>query len=688
MGGDRPRRTTTAGVGLIVLALGSGRADSAQAPPSPTETEQSLYELRDVFVRGRPANPVTNALIVAPSQELTLEVVTREDIEARRPRTALDAITFTPALEIRRKGRKNPVNLSLRGDGSVNVLLDGMNIAAREDYRFLHFTPASLVDVVRVVRDSSSLMYGPPQLSSPNGIVGFGGVVDVHLRDPTPEHSGEFRTEVGRYQESNQHLHLSGPLSEGLGYLLSVDRSYYDGPGGENMGHGLSNATARVCWNYAEDSTLTLTALHEDGWKEVQLAEPPSFFATPLPYVQEYDPWRTTILALRVNHLWTADSSTMVDAYYRDHESVLHEHHLGDAEADVHESKRGLHLRHTLRTPEQNTLRLGSQVAVWSNPTGKLYYGGYTPAGVLRTYPRRETDYSFYIQDELAALPDRLILDAGVRWDRKHIDKGYTSNGPALGNTQKVGTPFEDQWREPAVSYSLGTRCEITARQTVTCRLAVSREATSSDFLTDPALGGSQLPDAEEVRYELGYKLRVCPQLVLGLTAFHKDIENGISYAGRKKVAGVWTPFWEASDFSRVGGEVKAEGTIAEGLDYFGSCTCMTGDNETLGEHDDRLPRYLLAAGLRYRSGPWGAAFSAKHVGGYEDNFGMADQTTFVDVGDYWLADLNVSYTIDSDRFLHEVYAGVRNLADERYETFPGWRDPGRSLYVGYSARF
>ena len=351
-----------------------------------------------------------------------------------------------------------------------------------------------------------------------------------------------------------------------------------------------------------------------------------------------------------------------------------------------------MHIRQAIRFPDTNVLRLGSYFGRWNNPTGKLYYGTWKqrPNGTLflDQNPREEEDYSLYAQDEWSVVPDLLTVDAGVRWDRKYILKGYTADGPGFGVQTSGGVPFEDQWRDPALSYSFGARVDLSGGQTVTGRLAVSREATASDLISST---GEPLENAKETRYELGYRLTMNERLALTLTGFHKRITNGVVYSGRRNLGGTWYPQWASADFTRLGLEAKIEGDLGHGLSYAANMTALRGTVEQQSgsgnDPDDRLPRYLCAVSLLYAEGPWVGAVSAKYTAAYEDDFGTDPQTLY-GLGDYWLVDVNLGYTFGEGDLQHQIYGGVRNLANERYETFPGWRDPGISPYVGYSLKW
>ncbi|OGV74244.1 MAG: hypothetical protein A3K19_14170 [Lentisphaerae bacterium RIFOXYB12_FULL_65_16] len=680
------RLAGTVVVGLLLVGVRATADDEPGAATSPTGSpataEAEAQRLADFVVIESPGrDPVQEPWLPSPSQRLSLSMITRDELETLRPSTVMEALEFEPGVQVKRQGRKNSVLLSLRGEGTVLALMDGMYVGTWRDYRFLQSLPPSMVQEVVIIRDSTSLNYGPPQFAaqSGNGTVGFGGVLDVRLREPGDKTEGEFRAEIGSFRENVEHLHLSGPLgSKGqLGYVLSVNRSYFDGPGGQNMGYEFNDVLARTVWRYEGNSTLTLTIHREEGWREMQLAEP---YSSAYGWVEEYDPWESTTTMLSINHVWDPDISTMINAYYRDMETTYHYHQIGK-EFDVNESKRGADVRQTIRLWDINTLRFGGQVGTWVNPSGKLDYGGWfqrpNKTYFLKSIPQDQTDWGGYVQDELVVLPDKLTLDGGVRWDRTYVSEGFSERD---GATASQGS----YWQDPAISYSLGAKYELTQRQTLTARYAYSKEAVSGAYATKT---GAQLDDCTENRYELGYECRVHKALVLTLTGFWKEIENGLVYDGQAQVGTDWVTAWKAADFQRYGYEAQLRGELTEGLTYFGSCTYVKSINQDTRDPDDRIPRYLLAGGLRYQTGPWKAAAAVQHTTRYQDDF-LTTPQQYVDVGDFTLVDINLGRTFRAAGLEHEFYGGVRNLLDERYETVPGYKDPGLTLYTGYAVRF
>lgn len=661
-------------LGLALLATTVLLADNSK--------DDKAQDLGTLEVRSRPiADPVEEPSAPVRSQELTTFVLDKEEITLSRPRTATDVINHSPSFELRRQGRKNQLSLSIRGSGNTNVLYDGIRLGSKQDTRFVDFLPASLIEQACIIRDSTGLIYGPPELTGSGGVMGYGGVVDFQLVDPPAEgHHGELRAEIGRFNQNLQHLHLTGAFTENLGYTFSADRNAMDGPSGENMAHDFTHFLGRIVWNYLGDSRITLSVLREDGTRELQSAgEGTRYFG----WVDEYDPWRATIATIEINHFWTDDISTQVQLFYRNLDATYEKREPIQEIHEERERKKGITLRQTFRFPENNVLRIGGSFGQLDNPTGKLYF--YNPPMELR-----EREYSLFAQDEWEAIPDRLTIDAGFRWDRTYLKNGVLANGPGFVlPAQGAAVAIEDTWQDPSISWSVGANLRLTERQSCTARIAISQQSAASYLLVRP--GNPGIEDTEEKRFELGYQFQVNPRLNLTLTGFHTTIRNGLLYDGFRPIAGVRYAQWANADFERWGLELLAEGKLTESIDFFANFLWIKGTVGPAGNDesgDKALPRYQGGAGLRLAKGDWRASCSLKYTNDYESEFGTAPRALY-GLGDYWLLDANVAYLIPTEGSVeYEIYGGVRNGFNEHYETIAGFEDPGMILYAGAAVRW
>ncbi|MBT3290684.1 MAG: TonB-dependent receptor plug domain-containing protein, partial [Victivallales bacterium] len=170
-------RTAAIMSGCVLGWSGSAwAADEIPAAPQVMETME---------VHGkRIEDPVREPLTPTASQELTAVTIPKLELELSRPRSATEALNYSPSFHRKRKGRKNSLSLTIRGAGNANVLFDGIHLGTKEDVRFADYLPASLLQEVRMIRDSTGLLYGPPQLSGAGGVMGYGGVIDFRLLDP------------------------------------------------------------------------------------------------------------------------------------------------------------------------------------------------------------------------------------------------------------------------------------------------------------------------------------------------------------------------------------------------------------------------------------------------------------------------------------------------------------------------
>ncbi len=182
------------------------------------------------------------------------------------------------------------------------------------------------------------------------------------------------------------------------------------------------------------------------------------------------------------------------------------------------------------------------------------------------------------------------------------------------------------------------------------------------------------------------------PQFDFTVTGFWSRIRDGLVYDGFRMIGGTPYATWTNADFDRLGVELVAEGKLTETLGYFAnflwthaSVEPMNGDES----RDDGIPRWQAGAGLRYAEGAWRGSCALKYTNEYQSDFGTMPYGTLHDLGDYWLLDANVAYLIPTVSGIeYEVYGGVRNGFNERYETVPGFTDPGAILYAGVAVRW
>jgi len=623
----------------------------------------------ELIVIGKEGNElIKKPLAPSPSEEITTTVVSRDEIEAQDAGSAIEVIEYTPSIYLETKGRKYRTNIKIRGESNVNVLINGMS--AGQDYRILQTIPASFIESVDVLRDSSYLMYGPPTISSQNGIPGFGGVVNFKFREPEEEMETELSAELGKYYTQNYRFNNSGTFGS-LGYFIGAEYDKTDGPKNENFARRMANFMGHFRWNYKDDSFISLSLSLGEGSFELQRSNDISKFHK---QIWEYDPWVTYNLNFECFNLWTDWTSTDISIYYNRIKSTFIQHDQNDLETENRENSMGINIRQSIWITSINALRIGFQYNHWDCPTGKFYY---------EDTAREEKDFGLFLVNEVYLFKGRLVLDGGIRWDQKHMIKGFSAQDAAMS---KKGTSFNDRWESPVINYAFGALFWIEEGvHGLTARSSFSRESSSPDFTE---INGEPLPKVEERRFDLGYEGKWFQNFDFRFTLFYKEINDGRTFAGSyKNMKGDFIPYYTGMDYERDGFEVETNTEICKFLTCFVNYAYLESDNKTTEDQKKDIPEHTGSAGIRFKYRGWKANLSIKFVSSYESNFFVAGNG-YVDAGDYWKADVNVGYEFDIKGTSHEISLGLKNMGDVHYQTVPGWEDKGYDAFAGYTLKF
>lgn len=192
-----------------------------------------------------------------------VQVITREDIEARGARTLKDILRFATGVNIMRSGTRETV--SIRGfDSRFSIILvDGKRIASEIDQNYeLDRISLENIDRIEIVRGPVSSLYGTEAL---------GGVVNIITKKSTKQSfsmssDNGFLTgghgEAGRYnfmydsgQQGKTSFVISGSSIDNNAVYKSNGTSY--SPYGNRK-----NLNVRFDYQMSEEETLSLNAAH------------------------------------------------------------------------------------------------------------------------------------------------------------------------------------------------------------------------------------------------------------------------------------------------------------------------------------------------------------------------------------------------------------------------------------------
>jgi outer membrane cobalamin receptor len=642
----------------------------AQSPVNAEENKEKITSLEKIIVtqRGYYIDPVYYPLSVPASEESTTSVVGAEEIQASHKQTAVETIENVPDVILTTQGRKYPTRIAIRGDRNVNVLINGA--PPGQDYRILGGLPSTLIEEVDVIRDSSYLAYGSPNTSSSAGSPGYGGVVNVKLKQPEKEKGTEVKLEYGNLNTQDESVTTAGKLMD-ISYLLNIEHTASNGPNNQNANRMSTGITSLLNKKYGDyDSRIKMLLHFDDGYLGFQKQ---MSFGTRRYDIWEYDPSMDAMVNLDILHAWNERSSTNVTAYHDYQQATLIQNQStgaspgylpvkGGNDIQNRDITSGISIRQTFSIPTLNTLRFGVQFNNWDCPTGKLFYEG---------SPRKEQDYGAYAHDELRLLEDKLILDGGIRWDRKYVAKGIFRDETGTG----TGKTYSDKWLDPNINSAFGITIWPFEKHGFSTRYSISSQADA--IFADAS--GSLLGNQSEKRYDISYIGKWSKKIGLTLTGFQRDIRNMPKW--------ITGSTYQATSVKRYGAELELKGKLLECLSYFFNYSQIYSRDKTNQQKDPTIPPYVANIGLNYQHNGWEFNTTVKRVSGYQDN-SLVIGSVYEDIGDYWQGDINGSYTFERNDIIHSIYAGLRNVGNVKYQTVPGYQDYGLTFYGGYRIKF
>lgn len=213
-----------------------------------------------------------------------IDVVTREEIEARGADNVFEAVRGDTGISIQGRTVSGRRAINLRGMDSRHtlVLVDGKRINASDavvshsDFQY-DWIAVDDIDRIEVIRGPMSVLYGAEAL---------GGVVNVITRAP-----GSDRWRVGAMAEGSVAeghiggdghrfaLHADGPLAEGLRLSVSASErrrqaitNHSDARISDLEGHKKHDASARLYWNPAAGHEIIAEHRQgdEDRWADMR----------------------------------------------------------------------------------------------------------------------------------------------------------------------------------------------------------------------------------------------------------------------------------------------------------------------------------------------------------------------------------------------------------------------------------
>jgi iron complex outermembrane recepter protein len=617
-----------------------------------------------------------NPYKVESSARVGTQIFNREDIEALAPRDVIDLLDRATGMNVTYQGRKSPYFPEARGGGTLTYILDGAILPSAAN-RILQKIPLAAIEQIEVVRGSTSLAIGPsiPIGSSASGSGINTGYVIIRTRRPKgteAEVSGYVEKAVSQPTANGESVYtgtqFSSKESPVKGYIGGmVSRS--ERPSKDEWFDGQkANAQMAVGGFQVGGFSFGTTAYQDMGRFEMQRGVTVTGSLDSSKWY--YDPIKTKLLAANMGMEWNKNQVTLLSVFSTEYEQTEYNESFANSTITTrrfNEKSSGYNLRHNARFDE-TLVQLSAQ---------STRSEGYGP-NLSNTYNNWQTSvngYSASVEQNL--FKRQLSLDAGYRYDQKHIDRSATSAAKLAANN--------DVDMAPAKVMTLGTRWKFTENYALSARYFEGDEGTSGDF--DIVLSSGTAHPTKQKRREVSFEAKPASYFQPTLTWFDVDIENQKTATNNTyTVNGDTYYYYTEVDTRRRGLELLLKGNITPRTKYSASYTHMlaieTSGSDAIGTTE---PMHLYTAMVSHGWDSYRANVSVKRVSGWDTSTSAMGTAYDVHLGDYTRVDANLlrDFQISSYKATAELY--VRNLGNEHYATrytTGYYYDRGRTLGV------
>jgi len=284
-------------VRLYIVVMAALLAALCRVPLGAQEiAEPPTIEVEVVGESAAPPLPLENQSL-SPTPVDVVTVVTSEELVKKGAQTLFDALEYLPGYWAGYQGRRISQQIYLRGYLPAMVLVDGMRInstAQPYDLRALESMPLAVVDRIEVIRNASSLIYGPEAL--------VGGAVNIITRNGSGPSQAHTEVRNATYKNWRAGWGQTGGGEQGR-YLAWVQRDQ----GRTNLPwswHRFDSAFTKAGWDLRQGRELTASFWAVDGYRQLDQWTPEfaaSAFRSPmLPPVEFWTikPWREHYLNL------------------------------------------------------------------------------------------------------------------------------------------------------------------------------------------------------------------------------------------------------------------------------------------------------------------------------------------------------------------------------------------------------
>ena len=619
-----------------------------------------------------------------------ISVISREELERRRPEKLVDVLKSLPGIEVSGEGpfRGLPVIRGLTSN-RILILVDGQRLNnGRESTEFAGIQPGlvdlSQVERIEVLRGPASVLYGSDAL---------GGVVNIITRE-SAFRSGGFRLRGGGSysfgssadtQRGRVQLGGEGARANFLIGATYFDAENYESPEGEVPNSQATqhsfDATARfmLAENRFVRTDLQLFRARDIGFPGFDPATSGVDIAFPK---FERDKFSVTYEVTS----WRALRNLSANFYYQNtFKDTKRNFNFGPFFFSNNRTQSDID---SVGVNAQSSAELGAhrltfgvdfyRDSLHDETFAESTFGSSTNVAV----PDSDQDaVGVFVQDEFP-LGGRLHLVVGARADRfsfvSQDDSDYT------------GLPFDETQSD--ISGNFGARYLVTDHVELTALVGRGFRAPNiqeRSFFGLATTGDTfieqnpNLDSERSINVDVGFKVRY-EKYFGGFSYFHNSIRDLIAtvFLGTDPNSGLQLARFDNIDEATIQGvELELQRFLGPRWSVFTNFSYTRGTNETSGEPLALIPPVKLVAGGRYQVRSWWGELTGRLVSD-QDRVPSALEpsesfTTFDVRGGYDLAD-GVGLQI-----------ALENLADEAYaEPFNERLEPGRNLRVSLNYNF
>jgi outer membrane cobalamin receptor len=650
----------------VKVHVGLGLRSDVDVRLNPT-----LLSMQPVQVTGKSyRNVIAEPALKSEALKSTTSIIPRLQIEQNHNQTLVDALNNIPGAMTETRGRKVKQFLSFRGQRYPypDYVIDG--VWQKEFLELPYFFSAQDIESIEVVRSSAILM---------TGVSNMAGVVQVKTRE-YEERETSCRLEYGSFNSWRSHLSY-GDKKKTISYAGGAGYSSTDGPDGKHAAERVTDLFGKIGWQPASSLRFQSSVYYIAGDRQFTLAEPPAD-ARYWQVLEEYDPIKALLVTFSGKYTAGNKATTEIKASYTDRKPDYKSYNTQtDAATRYTEQDHEVNLSaiQALSLVRDNTLRLAFFYNHWVAPNGKRFY--YGKACDTETYSGVVTDEHQF---------GRLYLDAGLRWEKTHLNRygAFSINESTKGLT--TVTPIVDSWQHPIVMNTLGAVFYITESVSLNLHSALGKVQPRAGTLTTDLVEPKQETQAKA---DMGIQKLTPGFGRLSLVYFLARQDNAIVLSGTTKtMKGRVMELYLNRDQFQSGVEAEWQSpSLWRHLHPFVNATYLVAKAEQKGVmvRNEEYPQWIGAAGVLARYSRFSFNLLTKYLSDFKSSQFLptvAGKTMAAQpLGDFVNLDLILSYDILPERKL-QFFVEAKNITDKRYATSIGYPDFGRRISSGINS--